>query len=71
MLIIPMRIRQVFESEQWHDERPFEAHTGGFTRVPLPVNELSKKKRTMRHTMRKPREPPFKRFATRLTDINN
>ena len=36
-----------------------------------PINALSKQKPTMRRAMRKPRDLPFKRFAARLTELNN
>ena len=35
------------------------------------IDSLSKKKRVMRLTMRKPRSMTFKRFVARLTEINN
>ena len=37
----------------------------------FPINSLSKHKRAMRRAMRKPRSMTFKRFAARLTEINN
>ena len=35
------------------------------------MNALSKQKRAMRRIMRKPRDIPFKRFTTRLTELNH
>ena len=37
----------------------------------FPINALNKKKRAMRRAMTKPRDLQFKRFAARLTELNN
>ena len=36
-----------------------------------PINTLTKQKRAIRHTMWKPRGILFKRFASRLVELNN
>ena len=61
----------MIQSELWNTQYPSEIHSRGFTQLRFTINALSKKKREMRRAIRKPQDIPFKRFSTRLTELNN
>ena len=66
-----MRTWLTSESELWNNQCTLEVHPGGFTRVFLLINALSKQKRVICRAMRKPRKIPLIFFDARLMYLNN
>ena len=65
------RILSHRRSDWKHEQYTSKTNQGEFTQLLSPLNAINKQKRAMRRAMRKPRDLQFKRFAARLTELNN